>query len=103
MHASGNESQSLLLDFADELLDISMIDPGAQKSGCFFVAKAGAQGKPIIRFELFHQTVPTLAGLTVEFELLSGTTLEQAKKLAESIDERIIGICARPETKIGPN
>src|ERR1700730_3269165 len=43
VHASGNESQSLLLGFADELLDISMIDPGAPKSGCRFVAKAGAE------------------------------------------------------------
>jgi hypothetical protein len=30
--------------------------------------------------------------MTIEFELLSGTTLEQAKRLAESVNERTIGI-----------
>jgi len=45
-----------------------------------------------MRMEMFHQTVPRLAGATVDFELLNGTTLDQARKLAESVNERVTGV-----------
>lgn len=63
-----------------------------QRGSCRFKAIQGADGKPVIQVELFHQTVPFLADTTIEFELLSGTTLEQARKVAESANERILGV-----------
>jgi hypothetical protein len=68
-----------------------MADQPTQRSSCRFEAKAPRNGAPTLRLELFHP-VSSLAGMTLEFELLSGTTFEQAKKLAESVNERTIGI-----------
>jgi len=66
--------------------------PKSQRGSCRFKAIKGTDGKPVIQVELFHQTVPLLADTTIEFELLSGTTLEQARALAESANERILGV-----------
>ncbi len=41
---------------------------------------------------MFHQTVPALADMTLDFELLSGTTPDQARKAAESMNDRVIGV-----------
>lgn len=37
-------------------------------------------------------TVASLRGRVVGFELLGGTTLEEAKRLADVMNERIVGI-----------
>jgi hypothetical protein len=68
-----------------------MSDQQTQRSSCRLEAKAPRIGAPTLRLEVFHP-VPALAGMTLEFELLSGTTLEQAKRLAEFVNERTIGI-----------
>jgi hypothetical protein len=62
-----------------------------ERSGCRFKATNGADGKPIIRMELFHPTL-SLAGATVDFELLAGTTPAQAQKLADAASERILNV-----------
>lgn len=62
-----------------------------ERSGCRFKAINGADGKPIIRMELFHNTV-SLSGATVDFELLAGTTLAQAHTLADAASERILNV-----------
>jgi hypothetical protein len=64
----------------------------AERGSCRFKAVQGADSKSIIRMEMFHQTVPLLAGTTIDFELLNGTTLDQARKLAESMNDRVTGI-----------
>ena len=66
--------------------------PKVQKSNCRFQASRGKDGKPAIKLELFHSTVSALAGVTVEFELIGGTTLQQAETLAEAVNDRIIAI-----------
>jgi hypothetical protein len=59
---------------------------------CRFKAIQGADGKFVLRMEVFHQTVPLLRDATVDFELLNGTTAEQARKLAESVNDRVTGV-----------
>ena len=63
-----------------------------QRSGCRFKATNGPDGKPVIQLELFHQTVSLLGGATIEFELLSGTSLAQAKNLSDAANERILNV-----------
>jgi hypothetical protein len=75
-----------------------MTDQQTQRASCRFEAKAPRDGAPTLRLELFHP-VPALAGMTIEFELLSGTTLEQAKRLAESVNERATGIVVHAKGK----
>ncbi len=47
--------------------------------------------------ELFHDTVSRLADAKLTFEVLSGTTLEEARKLAEAMNDRIIGVVFSPK------
>jgi len=67
-----------------------------ERGGCRFSART-AEGKPIIEMQLFHDTVPRLAGATLAFEVLSGTTLEETRKLAEAMNDRIIGVVVTPK------
>ena len=68
-----------------------------ERSGCRFVAAESDDGKPLIRLELFHDTVPSLSSLTVEFEVLRGTTAELARILVGVMNERIVGVIVTPK------
>lgn len=67
-----------------------------ERSGSRFVAKTD-EGKPVIQLELFHDTVSSLRSLSLGLELLSGTTLEQARTLVDAMNERIIGVIVTPK------
>jgi len=68
-----------------------------ERSGSRFVAANGDDGRPFIRLELFHDTIPSLKTIAVGFDLLSGTTLEQARNLVDAMNERIIGVAVTPK------
>ena len=51
----------------------------------------------MIQLELFHDTVSRLKGVKVGFEVLSGTTLDQARTLVDDINERIVGVIVTPK------
>jgi hypothetical protein len=76
-----------------------MADQTTERASCRFVVQTFAKGAPTLRLELFHP-IASLTGMMLDFELLSGTTLEQAKKLAESVNERAIGIIVNTKPKI---
>jgi hypothetical protein len=63
-----------------------------ERDSCRFKAVQGADGKFVVRMEMFHKTVSLLADATVDLELLNGTTQDQARKLAESMNDRITGL-----------
>jgi hypothetical protein len=65
--------------------------PQTERSGSRFIAKTD-EGKPVIELQLFHDTVAGLKSITVGFEMLSGTTLEQSRTLVDKMNERIIGV-----------
>ena len=67
-----------------------------ERSGSRFVAKTD-EGKPVIQLELFHDTVSSLRPLSIGLELLSGTTLGQARTLVDAMNERIIGVIVTPK------
>ena len=69
-----------------------MDDRAVERGGWRFSGALTGDGKPTIAMELFHDTVPTFPTARITFELLSGTTLVQAKTLAETMNERILGI-----------
>jgi hypothetical protein len=68
----------------------------SERGGCRFVVTKNDEGKPMIQLELFHDTVARLKGFNVGFEVLSGTTLEQARTLVDEINERIVGVIVTP-------
>ena len=69
----------------------------SERGGCRFVVTKSDEGTPMIRLELFHDTVSSLKGVKVGFEVLSGTTLDQARTLADDINERIVGVIVTPK------
>jgi hypothetical protein len=50
----------------------------------------------MIQLELFHDTVSRLKVFKVGFEVLSGTTADQARALADAMNERIVGVIVTP-------
>ena len=67
-----------------------------ERSGCRFSAQTDG-GKPVIRLDLFHDNVSGWRSVSVGFELLSGTTMEQARALVDSMNERIVGVIVTPK------
>ncbi len=68
----------------------------SQRGGCRFVVTKTDQGMPMIQLELFHDTVSHLKGFNVGFEVLSGTTLDEARTLVDDMNERIVGVIVTP-------
>lgn len=69
-----------------------------ERGSCRFTVSTTPDGKPGLRVELFHDTLPTLARRSMGFELLRGTSVEDARKLADLMNERILGVVISPET-----
>ena len=67
-----------------------------ERSGCRFSAQTDG-GKPVIRLDLFHDPVSGLRSVSVGFELLSGATMEQARALVDSMNEKIVGVVVTPK------
>ncbi len=55
--------------------------PNVERGSCRFNLRKTSEGKPVIEMELFHNTVPHLAAVTLSFEVLSGITIEQTRDL----------------------
>ena len=49
-----------------------MPDTRTERGTCRFVAEKGEAGKPVLRLELFHGTVPVLRNSTLSLNLLGG-------------------------------
>ncbi|MGA9814576.1 MAG: hypothetical protein WBQ64_17455 [Terriglobales bacterium] len=67
-----------------------------ERSAGRFVARSD-EGTPVIQLELFHDTVPGLKAVSIAFELLSGTTAQQATALVEAMNDRIVGVIVTPK------
>lgn len=67
-----------------------MTDERIERGPCRFVVGIREGGKPIIRMEFFHNTVPVLKHATLSFNLLGGLSQEQAKKIADSLNENVL-------------
>ena len=50
------------------------------------------EGKPVIKLELFHDTVPKLSSLSIGFEVLSGVSVQEARTLMDAMNEKIVGV-----------
>jgi hypothetical protein len=62
-----------------------------EKAGvCFGTSKS--VGPITVEVRLNHDTIPALRGVQISFELLNGITLAQAKKLADTLNENVVGV-----------
>lgn len=60
-----------------------------ERSNCHFAVQRASDGKPILVVQLY-QEIPMLKEVLLGFDLLGGTQLEQAKELAEMLNERVL-------------
>ena len=62
-----------------------------EKAGVgFSIRRLG--GPVVIDFRLHHDTISALKGVQVGFELLNGISGEQAKRIADVLNENVIGM-----------
>jgi hypothetical protein len=53
----------------------------------------GRQGGPVaLEVHTHHDTISTLRGIQVSFELLNGISLAQAKKIVDVLNENVVGM-----------
>lgn len=69
-----------------------MPDNQTERSNCRFLVKQAVDGKPVLTVQLYHDTIPLLRTATIGFELLGGTRIEDANKLADMLNERVLEI-----------
>jgi hypothetical protein len=67
----------------------------SERGGCRFVVSTH-EDKPQIRLELFHDTVSILRSVKIEFEVLGGTSTDQARTLVGAMNEMILGVIVTP-------
>jgi hypothetical protein len=69
-----------------------MVDKKTERSSCRFTVQKASDGKPLIVVQLYQDTIPMLKGVSIGFDLLGGTRVEEAEKLAGMMTERVLGM-----------
>jgi len=70
-----------------------------QRSNCQFVVQQTPEGNVVLLIQLLHQTIPPLNNSVVGFDLLGGTRVEQAKKVADLLNEYVLGVFVKGTEK----
>jgi hypothetical protein len=76
-----------------------MAEKKTERSNCRFTVQQASDGKPFLAVELYQDTIPRLKEVIVGFDLLGGMRVEDARKLAEMLNEHVLDIfvTAMPE------
>jgi hypothetical protein len=69
-----------------------MPEPKTERSNCRFQVQQMPDGKSLIIVRLYQDTIPLLQRAVIGFDLLGGTQAEQAKKLAELLNEHVLDV-----------
>jgi hypothetical protein len=69
-----------------------MAETKTERSNCRFTVQPASDGKPVLVVQLFQDTIPVLRQVLFGFDLLGGTRLEDAKKLAEMLNEHVLDL-----------
>jgi hypothetical protein len=67
-----------------------MADVRIERGTCRFVATKRVGGRATITLQFSQTAVSLLTHATLSFNLLSGLTLEQAQKIAETLTENVL-------------
>jgi hypothetical protein len=76
-----------------------MPDKQTDRSNCRFLVKQAPDGRPFLAVQLYHDTIPALRAATIGFELLGGTRIENANKLADTLNEHVLEIFVARDAK----
>jgi hypothetical protein len=70
----------------------AMSQTKTERSNCRFTVKPTPEGRALLIVDLYHESIHALKRSVVGFDLLGGTSMEQAQKLAEALNERVLDI-----------
>jgi hypothetical protein len=62
------------------------------RSNCHFAVQRASDGKPVLVVQLYQDSIPLLNGISMGFDLLGGIGGEQARKLAEMLNEHVLDL-----------
>ncbi len=68
----------------------AMAEKKTERSNCRFTVQQASDGKHLLVVQLYQDTIPMLKEALFGFDLLGGTRVENAKKLAEALNERVL-------------
>lgn len=63
------------------------LEPGNDRGAAHACLRCCVDGKPVVMVQLLHEIIPALHKAVVGFDLLGGRRMEQAKKLADLLNE----------------
>lgn len=67
-----------------------MTETRTERGSCKFAVQQVEGGKQAIVMQTFHDNISALKHAVLGFNLLSGITAEQAKKIAETLNEYVL-------------
>jgi hypothetical protein len=78
-----------------------MTETRTERSNCRFTVQEAGDGKPLLVVQLYQETIPALRKTVCGFDLLGGTRIADARKLAELLNERVLDMFVICEEKGG--
>jgi hypothetical protein len=76
-----------------------MAEKKTDRSACRFTVQQARDGKPFLAVQLYRDTIPVLREVSFGFDLLRGTQVEEAKKLAEMLNEHVLDMFVKTGRK----
>jgi hypothetical protein len=76
-----------------------MAEKKTERSNCRFTVQQASDGKPFLFVQLYHDTIPVLKEELFGFDLLGGTRIEAANKLAEMLNEYVLDMFVTTQQK----
>ena len=69
-----------------------MAEKKTDRSNCRFTVQQGSEGKVLLVVQLYQDTIPLLKDVSLGFDLLGGMRVEEARKVAEVLNEHVLDI-----------
>jgi hypothetical protein len=69
-----------------------MAETRTDRASCKFIVQQVEDGKQTIVMQTFHDTIAPLRHAVLGFSLLSGTNSQQAKRIAETLNEFVLEV-----------
>jgi hypothetical protein len=69
-----------------------MTQEKSERANCHFVIKQTSDGKPQLIVERYRKTICVLNDTVLGFDLLGGTTPEQAQKAVAFLNENVLNV-----------
>jgi hypothetical protein len=69
-----------------------MEEKKTDRSNCRFTVQQGSEGKVLLVVQLYQDTIPLLKDVSLGFDLLGGMRVEEARKVAEVLNEHVLDV-----------